>query len=467
MQGSRPARIGEEIRQELADLLSREVRDPGIGFVTVTHVKVSADLQVARAYYTTLGDEAARRTTAKALERAKPFLRQRIAARVGLRRAPELAFQYDESIAREERIESLLQEIRESPGRRTPRSISRAPPRRSRPTRSRPAKAGPILRLAMSSAAVAMDILVQIRDAIRARSSFLLTSHARPDGDSIGSQVALAAALRAIGKSVRMVNRDRPPSAFLALPGVAGIEVAPSVEGDFDALVVLECSDVSRPGVAGLEGYYTINIDHHPGNAMYGAINWFDGNAAACGEQVAAVIDALGVPWTPEIGSAVYLAILTDTGGFRHSHITNRTFEWCRRATEAGVDAAALARLVYEQSSIGKLKLIGALLDGDGSDGRRQARRPRLRRRAARPHRRDGGGHRRADQHAADVGRHPGGRSWCAASRTATSASACGPRAPPTSAWSRPSSAAAATPTRRASPAATTRRWSAATSSTA
>jgi ribosome-binding factor A len=115
MQGSRPARIGEEIRQELADLLSREVRDPGIGFVTVTHVKVSADLQVARAYYTTLGDEAARRTTGKALERAKPFLRQRIAARVGLRRAPELAFQFDESIAREERIESLLQEIQAAP----------------------------------------------------------------------------------------------------------------------------------------------------------------------------------------------------------------------------------------------------------------------------------------------------------------------------------------------------------------
>jgi phosphoesterase RecJ-like protein len=96
---------------------------------------------------------------------------------------------------------------------------------------------------------------------------------------------------------------------------------------------------------------------------MYGAINWFDGKASACGEQVAAVIDALGVTWTSEIGAAIYLAILTDTGGFRHSHITGRTFEWCRRATEAGVDAAALARLVYEQSSIGKLKLIGAILD--------------------------------------------------------------------------------------------------------
>jgi len=209
-----------------------------------------------------------------------------------------------------------------------------------------------------------MDLLAQIRDAIRARSTFLLTSHARPDGDSIGSQVALAAALRALGKQVRMVNRDRPPSAFLALPGVADIEIAERVEGAFDALVVLECSDLSRPGVAGLEGYYTINIDHHPGNAMYGAINWFDGHASACGEQVADVVDALGVPWSVEIASALYLAILTDTGGFRHSHISARTFEACRRAAEAGVDAAALARVVYEQSSIGKLKLIGALLDG-------------------------------------------------------------------------------------------------------
>ena len=209
-----------------------------------------------------------------------------------------------------------------------------------------------------------MDILGQIRQAILERSRFLLTSHARPDGDSIGSQVAMAAALRHLGKSVRLVNRDAPPAAFLDLPGVAAIEVADRVEGAFDALIVMECSDVKRPGVAGLERYYTINIDHHPGNAMYGALNWFDGGAAACGEQVADVVDALGVPWSREIGTALYLAILTDTGSFRHSHITARTFEVCRRATEAGVDAAALARVVYEQSSVGKLKLIGALLDG-------------------------------------------------------------------------------------------------------
>lgn len=115
MQGSRPQRVGDQIRSELSELIAREVKDPGIGFVTITFVKVSADLQVARVYYTALGDATAQRNTAKALERAKPFLRHQLAQRIRLRRAPELAFQYDESIAREERIESLLEEIRQEP----------------------------------------------------------------------------------------------------------------------------------------------------------------------------------------------------------------------------------------------------------------------------------------------------------------------------------------------------------------
>jgi ribosome-binding factor A len=112
MQGSRPERIGDQIRAEISELIAREVRDPGIGFITFTYVKVSADLQVARVYYTSLGDAAARTRTGQALERAKPFLRREISRRLRLRRAPELAFQYDESIAREERVEALLEAIR-------------------------------------------------------------------------------------------------------------------------------------------------------------------------------------------------------------------------------------------------------------------------------------------------------------------------------------------------------------------
>ncbi len=111
MQGSRPARIGDQIREELSVLLQRTVKDPGVGFVTLTFVKVSADLQVARVYYTVLGDDKAKRESKKALERATPFLRRQITQRLRLRRSPELFFQYDESIERGERIESLIQEI--------------------------------------------------------------------------------------------------------------------------------------------------------------------------------------------------------------------------------------------------------------------------------------------------------------------------------------------------------------------
>jgi len=111
-QGSRPDRIGEELRQELSQLLLTEVRDPGIGLITLTRVKVSPDLQVARAYYTLMGDAKAKTETKKALERAIPFLRRQIAARVRLRRVPELFFQFDESVERQDRIEQILLDLK-------------------------------------------------------------------------------------------------------------------------------------------------------------------------------------------------------------------------------------------------------------------------------------------------------------------------------------------------------------------
>ena len=110
-QGSRPDRVADQIRSELADLLVREVHDPGIGFVTLTRVHVSPDLKNARVFYTTLGDEAGRRNTARALERAAPFLRRHIGSRLRLRRVPELRFEYDEAIAGQDRIEQILHDI--------------------------------------------------------------------------------------------------------------------------------------------------------------------------------------------------------------------------------------------------------------------------------------------------------------------------------------------------------------------
>ena len=119
-QGSRPDRVADQLRSEIALMLSREVHDPGIGFVTITRVHLSPDLQQARVMYTTLGDDKARTNTSKALQRAAPFLRRQLGARLRLKRAPELRFLYDDSVAGQDRIEQLLNEIhREEAARHT------------------------------------------------------------------------------------------------------------------------------------------------------------------------------------------------------------------------------------------------------------------------------------------------------------------------------------------------------------
>jgi ribosome-binding factor A len=115
-QGYRPDRVGDQIREELSTLLARgEVHDPGIGFITLTRVSVTTDLQLARVYYTTLGDEKARKETARALDRATPFIRRQIGSRLGLRRVPEFEFRFDQAVAHQDRIEQVLRELHDHP----------------------------------------------------------------------------------------------------------------------------------------------------------------------------------------------------------------------------------------------------------------------------------------------------------------------------------------------------------------
>jgi phosphoesterase RecJ-like protein len=136
----------------------------------------------------------------------------------------------------------------------------------------------------------------QIAEAHRTPHRFVIASHLRPDGDAIGSQMAMAFALRHLGKDVRVVSRDKPPAPMLVFPGVSSIDIVEQVDDPGDAVVVMECGDLKRTGVEGLDRGFVINIDHHPGNTMYGALNWFDLSAAACGEMVFDLIQALGVP---------------------------------------------------------------------------------------------------------------------------------------------------------------------------
>jgi phosphoesterase RecJ-like protein len=202
----------------------------------------------------------------------------------------------------------------------------------------------------------------RIIDAIGPRQRFVISSHSRPDGDSIGSQLAMAYALIELGKHVVVVNKDRAPGPILQFPGVGDIVIANQVSEQFDAAIIMECSDLARTGVSGLDRSFVINIDHHPGNTGFGDINWFDSSASACGEMVFELVRALGVRMSAEIATHVYLAILTDTGSFHYSGITPRTFDICKQTLEAGVDPVHVARMVYDSNHMGRLKLFGLVL---------------------------------------------------------------------------------------------------------
>jgi phosphoesterase RecJ-like protein len=173
----------------------------------------------------------------------------------------------------------------------------------------------------------------------------------------------MAYALRHLGKDVRVLSRDVPPPPLMVFPGVAEIEIVSRIDDPAEAVIVMECGDVNRPGIEGIERGYVINIDHHPGNVLYGALNWLDLSAAACGEMVFDLVGELGVPLTHEIALHVYIAVLTDTGSFHYSNITPRTFDICRQCVEAGVSPSEVARSIFDANNLGRLKLFGAVLN--------------------------------------------------------------------------------------------------------
>ena len=197
----------------------------------------------------------------------------------------------------------------------------------------------------------------------------VITSHMRPDGDSVGSSLALAWALRELGADARVVHRDRPPLQLADFPGVEDVEIGDAIPAGTEAVVVLECGDLSRTGLSGFDGLPVVNIDHHPGNTGYGSAQWFDGSASACGELVFEIIDELGVPLSPEMATQLFVAIVTDTGSFRYPGVSPRTFTICARLLEAGADPVSTARRLFDSHTLGRLRLQGAVLQTLEIDG--------------------------------------------------------------------------------------------------
>jgi phosphoesterase RecJ-like protein len=195
---------------------------------------------------------------------------------------------------------------------------------------------------------------------------FLLTGHRNPDGDALGSALGLALALEAAGKEARVVMRDTWPSVYDGIPGISRVLVADGLPPDWpagwDALVTMECPEAERAGWPNLLAGKVVNVDHHPGNTRYGALNLVDLPAAAVGEIVADLLDLLGWPLSKDIATNLWVSLVTDTGSFRYSNTTPKALALGARLVAEGAEPGPVNELLFEAAPLSALKLEALVL---------------------------------------------------------------------------------------------------------
>lgn len=212
----------------------------------------------------------------------------------------------------------------------------------------------------------AQAILAHLRQGDR----FLVCSHARPDGDSVGSILAMGMLLQQMGKRADLVTADRIPSIYRSLPGADSVQTVLRVHGPYDAVVLLDCDSLERAGIRGLEQFFQINIDHHATGREFAHLNWIERSAASVGELVHRLALAAGATVSPDMATCLYATVLTDTGGFCYGATRASTFALARDLVLAGADPLRIAQQMYFSVATSKLLLLGAALSNLQREGR-------------------------------------------------------------------------------------------------
>lgn len=210
----------------------------------------------------------------------------------------------------------------------------------------------------------------EILAVVRRGQRFLVCSHARPDGDALGSMLAMGMLLRQMGKQADLVSADRVPIIHRALPGAHAIRCAQQVTSSYDAAILLECDGLERTRLQGVDRHFMINIDHHATGREFAQLNWIDRSAASVGELVYRLARAAEVQVTPEMATCLYTTVLTDTGGFCYGGTQASTFGLARELVLAGADPKSIAQNVYFSTPASKLLLLGAALGHLKHEGR-------------------------------------------------------------------------------------------------
>jgi phosphoesterase RecJ-like protein len=225
----------------------------------------------------------------------------------------------------------------------------------------------PAPRFQPMSESTAISTFSEIGEALRHHQSFVLLSHVRPDGDAIGSQIALGYSLLAMGKSVRLINEDGLPENLAFMKGADRIETPPAAPLDVEVAIALDTATKPRLGENALHAASNaklwLNIDHHISNPKYGDLNLIDATSPATGEILYDLITALGMPMPEESRDAIYVAVSTDTGSFQYPSTTARTYEMAADLVRRGLDVGTINSLTYDENPYRRLELMRALLN--------------------------------------------------------------------------------------------------------
>jgi phosphoesterase RecJ-like protein len=211
-------------------------------------------------------------------------------------------------------------------------------------------------------------MLERVLQEIRSRRCFVVTSHARPDGDGIGSALACAQILRVMGKDAEVVMHDGVPRIYQNLPFAGRVLQADRVPAN-DAAILLECDSIKRTLLDGLENCFLINIDHHASGRNFAHVNWIDPTVMATAELVFRLARLACVPVDRDIATCLYTALMTDTGSFMFEGTNEHTFTVARELVLAGADPAHCARHIYFGHSTAKMRLLGAALSNLHREG--------------------------------------------------------------------------------------------------
>ncbi len=209
------------------------------------------------------------------------------------------------------------------------------------------------------------DVIRDIIGRLRGSSEVLVVSHRRPDGDAVGSTLALARWLNTSGVTARVFLEDGVPSNYRFIRAGRDVLTEPPSDLSDTTLVVLDTTEISRV-VRDTDTLSTarevINIDHHPDNRLFADVNLVDPSASAAALLVQEILEADGTELDLETASLLFVGLVADTGGFRHSNVDARTMSAAARLVAAGADPHGLARNVFAEQPLSQVRLLGMML---------------------------------------------------------------------------------------------------------